>query len=387
VIAVLASHTLASAHGGFLGVDVFFVLSGYLITAQLIREYEATGRIHFGAFYRRRVARLAPAYLLMLALTIPLMIGPLRDAAALPWPVAVASTAVYLGNWAQAADTANLGPLLHTWSLSIEEQFYLAWPLAFLLLTGRPRALVRVVGAAVVVIMAGRTAGWLLFPGLWPYFATPTHSDGLLLGALVAVLMAWRSQPAGREPADGRRAAHRAGGALPSGLSGLASDRFSELIAWPAAGIVGAEMLVLDIGSPATYYAGLTVSALASAVLVRHLVITRTGPMARLLSLRPLVAIGRISYGLYLYHMPIFMLVTREHLGMVPTLLLQAGGTSAAAVVSWFAVEQPVQRWVARRWPPGSERRPSAGLPSPRRAGHRAVPLQQAARVTPWSRR
>ena len=359
VIAVLASHTLAIAHGGFLGVDVFFVLSGYLITALLIREYEKTGRIDFRGFYRRRVARLAPAYLVMIAATVPLMIGPLHDTLKLPWPVAVAATFVYLGNWAQAVDTANLGPLLHTWSLSVEEQFYVVWPVCFLFLARRRRqALVRTMGWVVAVAVIGRPVAWSVFPGVWPYFATPTHCDGLLIGALVAVLMAWRDRrAAGREPS------HRAFDTIPSGLRVLTDERFSELSAWLAAGVLGAEMVVLDISTPATYWIGLTLSAVASAVLVRYLVISQGGPMARLLSLGPLAAIGRVSYGLYLYHMPIFILVARQHLGMIPTLGLQAGGTAAVTVLSWFTLEKPVQHWVARRWPRVTPVEPR--LPSP----------------------
>jgi peptidoglycan/LPS O-acetylase OafA/YrhL len=325
VIAVLASHTLNRAEGGFLGVDVFFVLSGYLITSLLIREHDISGRIDYAAFYRRRAARLVPAYLLMLAVTVPLMAGPLRDAASMGVPAAVASSAFYLANWAQAADVDHLGPLMHTWSLSVEEQFYLLWPACFVLLTRRTRRPARWVAGATVVAVVARAVGWAVHPGTWPYFTSVTHGDGLLIGALVAMFLARRDR--------------------------CAADRFTGTLAWAAAAMIGAEMLVMTIDGGPTYFWGLTLAALASAALVRHLVAAPDGAMARLLSPAPLVAVGRVSYGLYLYHLPVFMLVQQWHLGMGPTLILEIGATSAITAFSWFTVEQPTQRWIARRWP------------------------------------
>ena len=329
VLAVLASHAFPRGHGGFLGVDVFFVLSGYLITSLLISEKARTGRIHFAAFYRRRVARLAPAYLLMLALATPIMIGPLRDRVLVPVPLAIAFTAVYAANWVAVFNIDTLGPIMHTWSLSIEEQFYLLWPITFLRLGRSRRSMVRWLGLAIAAVVLLRAAGRLITGGVWPYVATFTHCDGLLAGALLAVLLARRATTT----ADRRRSA---------------------TVAWGCVGVLAVLMAWLSVDSTATYVIGLTVAVWATVGVVWHVVISTPNLMTRLLSLRWLVFIGRISYGLYLYHMPIFQLVQSRHLGYLPTMSLEFGGSAAIAVTSWFCLEKPVQRWVARRWPRSS---------------------------------
>lgn len=336
VAAVLASHALRWAHGGFLGVDVFFVLSGYLITVLLLAERERTGRIDLIAFYRRRAARLAPAYLLMLALATPLMAGPLRHSVLIPVWQAVGSTAVYAANWVGVVNIDALGPIMHTWSLSVEEQFYLGWPLTFLLLVRGGRPLARVLAVAVGAVVAARAAGWLLHPGPWPYVATFTHSDGLLAGCLVAVLLARRPRGAVRP--------------LPPVVVGA------------ALAVLGGLAVTLSVDDPATYLVGLTAAVAATAVVLRHL-LAGPGRLERRLGWAPLVGLGRISYGVYLYHLPIFQVVQAYRLGFVRTLGLEIGLTLAVALVSWHGVEQPVQRWVARRWP--RDDRPARPTPGP----------------------
>ena len=330
VLAVLASLAFPRAHGGFLGVDVFFVLSGYLITSLLISERARTGRLHFAGFYRRRVARLAPAYVTMLVLATPIMLGPLRDRVLVPVPWAIAITAIYSANWAAAVNIDMLGPIQHTWSLSIEEQFYLLWPITFLWLTRRHRSVARWLVIAICAVVAMRAAGRLITGGIWPYVATITHCDGLLAGALLAVVLA-------RRPAT------------------EADRRRSRPLAWAGVAVLGVLMAWLSVESTATYLVGLTVAVWATVAIVWHVVIGAPGWICRILSLRWLVGIGRISYGLYLYHMPIFQLVQSRHVGYLPTASLEFGSTAVIAVGSWFLVEKPVQRWVARRW-----RRPMA---------------------------
>jgi peptidoglycan/LPS O-acetylase OafA/YrhL len=337
VLAVLASHAFPRAHGGFLGVDVFFVLSGYLITSLLIAERARTGRIDFVGFYRRRVARLAPAYLLMLVVALPIMLGPLRDGVLIPVPAAVAITAVYGANWAAVVNIDTLGPIQHTWSLSIEEQFYLLWPISFLALSRGRRSMFRWLAVAITAVVLLRAVGRLATNGIWPYVATFTHCDGLLAGAVLAIWL-------------GRR------------TTTDADRRLARPVAWGGVVVLAGLMEWLSVQSTATYTVGLTVAVVATVGIVWHLVIGPAGLMMRLLTLRPLVGIGRISYGLYLYHMPIFQLVQSWHLGYVPTMTLEFGSSTAVAIASWFCLEQPVQHWVARRW-----RRPSPepGTPAP----------------------
>ncbi len=160
-----------------IGVTAFFVLSGYLITSLLVRERERTGQIRLGAFYRRRIVRLGPALLAVLAFA--LVFGLAGD---LPpgWQLGIVSTLLYFSNWVQAAGIA-IHPLGHTWSLAIEEQFYLVWPL--------------------VLILAWRRAFWIalaLIPiafiarvvatGYPEYFSTLTRVDAILLGCVLAFI-------------------------------------------------------------------------------------------------------------------------------------------------------------------------------------------------------
>jgi peptidoglycan/LPS O-acetylase OafA/YrhL len=343
VLAVVASHTFSRAEGGFLGVDVFFVLSGYLITSLLLGEWHATGRIDLVAFYRRRVVRLAPAYLFMLALAVPMMIGPLRGQIGWPVPVVVGVTLVYLANWADVINSSALGPIGHTWSLAIEEQFYLLWPAAFILLTRRGRPLARWLAAAGALIVAARAIGWMLVPGSWPYFATVTHGDGLLIGCLLAVWLRGRS-------------------ARPAWL--VWADHRSEPLAWAAGAGLGILMVVSRVDNGSTYLASLLLAGLATAVMVRHVAVADDGPMVRLLSWAPLVAIGRVSYGLYLFHYPVFHLIGHLRIGYGATVAVEYTLSAALTGFSWFIIERPAQRWAHRRW-----QRPHVTLDN-RAAGH-----------------
>jgi len=340
VVAVLVSHTVPAAAGGFLGVDIFFVLSGFLITSLLLAERAGTGRVDLVAFYRRRAARLMPAYLAMLLLAVPIMIGPLAGTMSWPVPRAVLATTFYGANWAAMINVDALGPIVHTWSLSIEEQFYLGWPLTFLLLV-RPwerrwERLTRWLTVAFVVVVSLRALGRSVTGGIWPYFATVTHSDGLLIGCLLAVLLA----------------------RLPSSTT---PRRWPGQAAWLALAVLAGLAAVLRIEGTATYAGGLALAVLATAVVVGQVVVDPTSRLTRLMSLPPLVGIGRISYGLYLYHLPIFALVQSFRLPGVVNVLLEWGGTALVALASWVWLEQPVQRVVARRWPLHVAAEPASG--------------------------
>ena len=322
VLAVLASHAVNVAHGGFIGVDVFFVLSGYLITDLLLTEWQATGRIDLLDFYRRRTIRLAPAFVLMLLVAVPLMIGPLAGRATWPTAGAVTAAAVYSANWVAALDVDALGPIVHTWSLAIEEQFYLVWPLLLLAMLRRRSRLMRWLAVAVLWIVVMRASGWLATHSIWPYFATVTHADGLLLGALVAL-----ARRRTRVPAFGS----------------------SPWTAYLAAAVLLGLSATLTIQGGATYLVGLTLAGLAAAALVWHLVTDQTSRPSRMLSWAPLAGVGRISYGIYLFHLPVFDLVQAQGWGPAATASVEFGGTALLAIVSWFAVERPVQRRFGRR--------------------------------------
>ena len=163
-------------NGGDVGVTAFFVLSGYLITTILVSQQERTGRIDFISFYRRRIARLAPALLGLLAFTV--VVGVAIGLTS-QWQLGLISCLGYISNWIQVAGI-NIDPLGHTWSLAIEEQFYLVWPLALILLRGR------MVAVAVVGIVAA-SALRIVATGDFEYFSTITRADAILLGCVVAV--------------------------------------------------------------------------------------------------------------------------------------------------------------------------------------------------------
>ena len=166
--------------GGDAGVTAFFVLSGYLITNVLVSQRARTGRIDVLSFYRRRIARLAPALLGLLAVTLAFGV-------AVGWPgqwwVGLASCLLYVSNWVQVGGV-NIGPLGHTWSLAIEEQFYLVWPALLILLRGRvlPVAVLGIVVASAIRLVA---------TGPLEYFSTITRADAILVGCVMA-LARWR---------------------------------------------------------------------------------------------------------------------------------------------------------------------------------------------------
>lgn len=158
-----------------MGVTAFFVLSGYLITSILVRDRERTGRIRLGAFYRRRIMRLGPALLGLLAFTVALgLAGRLPGS----WPLAISSSLLYVSNWVQVGGVA-IHPLGHTWSLAIEEQFYLVWPLV-LVLAWRRALWVALAVIAVAFVARFATSGYV------EYFSTITRVDAILVGCVVA---------------------------------------------------------------------------------------------------------------------------------------------------------------------------------------------------------
>ncbi|HSD79080.1 MAG TPA: acyltransferase, partial [Solirubrobacteraceae bacterium] len=340
VAAVLLYHGgVAWAPGGFLGVDVFFVLSGYLITSLLLAERRANGRVDLRAFWLRRARRLLPAVVVVIAAVVAVTAAFLPGELAATRADALASL-LYVQNWhlilgdqSYFAAFGRPSPLLHLWSLSIEEQFYLLWPLALgaglvVLGRGRTAAAVAVAAVASAVLMAA-----LSDPAGDPsraYFGTDTRATPLLVGALLA--FAW---PPVR---DGVRTGRGAGPLL-------------DAVAVAALAVLALAVARRHDYDPATYRGGLVVVALASAALVAAVAhpATRAG---RALGARPLRWGGRRSYGIYLWHWPV-MVVTRPGLDvpwsatvLVP---LQILVTVALAAASYRWVERPFHTGAAQR--------------------------------------
>lgn len=324
--------------GGFLGVDVFFAISGFLITSLLLRELDQTGRIRLGAFWRRRARRLLPALalVLLLCVTLALIVG---GDLLVGIGAQVSGAALFVSNWvfiARGTDYfARDNPELfrNTWSLSIEEQFYILLPLLLLVL-GRLRSRgsrmlpLAVLGIASAALMVGLSRA-----GLEPtriYFGSDTHTFGLLLGAAMAALL----------HGGARRA-----------IQGPARQATTLLVALAGFAILGWLAGTLGEGSPQSFQGGFQLATVASLAIVWA--VTREGSWAgRALDAQPLRWIGERSYGIYLWHWPLLIII-RSALGpgtpgwatgaatLVLTLLLSA--------LSYRYVEQPVRRVGLRR--------------------------------------
>ena len=321
--------------GGFLGVDLFFVLSGFLITRLLLEERALTGRLSVRRFYGRRAARLLPALALFLVAHVMwVATGGFRTTAAHE-AESVAYVLLYISNWSYYFGNVPALGLGHLWSLSVEEQFYVVWPFVFLAAARRPRLLGAVILLGITSAVVVRMALWNGSDNWgWVYFRTDARMDSLLVGAGLAIAHA--SGALDRIPARVRQA-----GAL-VGLLCLA-----------------ASVVTLGLRSAILYSGGwLTVVAVASAMVLAG-VIDQRWWLTDLLSMRIPRVVGRVSYALYLWHSLVMMWVNTELDAPAPwvTLSISAVITTALVAASWFFVEQPILRWSRRRFArPGSSR-------------------------------
>jgi len=332
--------------GGFVGVDVFYVLSGYLITGLLLAEFERRGRIGVGAFWLRRARRLLPALLLVLV-AVTVLVRWFEPAGAYRGARSGALAALfYVSNWWQigsAGDyfgaTGAVSPLTHTWSLAVEEQFYLVWPLVVLAVlhctSGFVRGVRVVLGVAVGGVVASATEMSLLFhPGTNPtrvYFGTDTHAQSVLVGAVLACTLTLVERRRGR-------------GGMDPEAHGRAARRWLTLGGTVGLVVVVAAAGVLRGSAALTYRGGFLVVALGAAALVAAVVTVPGGWPARALSARPLVWIGSVSYGIYLWHFPVVVALDAGRTGLHGTALLvvRTAVTVAVAAASFYLVERPV---------------------------------------------
>ena len=322
--------------GGGAGVDVFFVLSGFLITVLLLQERDRTGRVDVLAFYGRRARRLLPALVAFLGVWLVLFAlfrhsswfsaTPSGDGTGHPLAVTeslqdVLWSLLYSANW-DVIDGGMAAPLPHLWSLSVEEQFYLAWPLVLtLLLTFSARFRLR------LVLLAAVTSAILPLL-LWDggrgadriYFGTDTRMVGLLAGSVAA--MCWRRRTSG-DPRSGPRRA-----------------------ALGAVVVLGMALFQQDV--PARYLVGFAALALASCQVVLHLA-EGPSPLGSVLSLAPLRWLGRRSYALYLWH---YAWATWTHpWGPWVGGAIGITGAMVCSELSWRWVERPVLAREAHRTP------------------------------------
>jgi peptidoglycan/LPS O-acetylase OafA/YrhL len=324
VLAVMLYHADSKfLRAGFIGVDFFFVISGFLITALLLEEYNATGRIGFKRFYMRRALRLGPALLTILAIYATASVFLFGFPKTYTYWADELVVLFYSTNWARAFSWHVPYHFAHGWSLSIEEQFYALWPPLLYLLLRRVKAR---------WVVATATAGFALAALAWRnylisagstdmriYNGLDTRADSLIVGCLLGILMT--------------------SSFIPPEIRGWTS-RFTTLAG--IAAFLG--MVALTEGptwnAPVMFhwlYFGVDV---LTAIVILDCLINPLSQVKRLLSFRPMVWIGTISYGLYLWHYPIYITLKDWHFTGGQVLLLGMPISLAAATASFYLVEQ-----------------------------------------------
>ncbi|HET8931470.1 MAG TPA: acyltransferase, partial [Acidimicrobiales bacterium] len=324
----------------WMGVDMFFVISGFLITTLLLRERARTKRINLKAFYARRVSRLYPLIVAVIAIAIgQRLIRP--DSNATPSWSSIVSMAFYYSNFQQLANPPDMytawGPL---WSLAIEEQFYLLWPITLVLLLGRSFRLVRsivFVSGLAVAMWIWRTYSWLsvttsgndfaTLAGAWQtfYFSSFHRPDGLFLGCAAALLLAMADTP-----------------------------WVKVLIGWihrlRYVAVVG--VVILAVAAAVDGHSGWQVcwglslfNVLITGIIV-DLVADRSSVLAKLLSFRPMLWLGHRTYALYVFHLGLLMVVVHG-LGhsSLPWIFAACVLIAVVAGISYRFYEDPIRRW------------------------------------------
>jgi peptidoglycan/LPS O-acetylase OafA/YrhL len=322
---ILPIHTLLVVPGAAVPLDLFFVLSGFLITALLLREQSRWGKIGTGAFYRRRVLRLLPA------LYVVVLVNALFAYATHQWThtetPSIFSVLFYYSNFYSASAAGPFSPKLasgfqHLWSLAFEEQFYFIWPwvaIFFLTIRVRLRTVVIVILVLIILVDVHRTILWEQSPRWWSYlYRTDTRADSILWGALLAHI--WM--------------------------------RYKEPKRWiPIAGWVAAAFLLYCLAftteySSFLYLGGFDAIDIACAILLLAILDGRWGGR-HLFELRPLVAMGLISYAFYLWHLPVFFAIRYfdANWNDVVRVVVAFSITMTLTLLSWFLMERPLMRW------------------------------------------
>lgn len=327
ILIVMLFHTgLPFFRGGFIGVDIFFVLSGFLITSLLLSEVTLTGKINLRYFYMRRILRLLPALiLLLLTVTLAAQALDLKGAAQTDITSSLI-TLFYSANWVRAFNLHSMGLLSHTWSLSIEEQFYMLWPVVLILMIKYLRRKERILNVVLLLSVfswilriyltySGHTAD-RIFNGL------DTRADALLIGCAAALIRSL----------------------------GLWEKRISSFRLPAIAGFTLPLIILFNISwrNANTFYWINFITEVFTAGLVLHVAGGQKSIIKKFLTIKPLVWVGSISYGLYLWHDPVFEVMRSYGCSKVLILLLGSIAAFTIASASYYIIEKPVLKFKGR---------------------------------------
>jgi peptidoglycan/LPS O-acetylase OafA/YrhL len=353
ILFVIGNHIpLRSFHsllpGGFAGVDIFFVLSGFLITTLLLEEFDNTGSISLRKFYLRRALRLGPALLGLLIVLCASSFLLYDKARAQQNCINSVIALFYISNWVRVFTHNQLGLLAHTWSLSAEEQFYLLWPIVLLTLLrlSKKRRYIVAVAAAVTLLswLADIHYTRLLASERRSYlhlcFGLDSRACTLMVGCILAVIM------------SSARMTDNTKKTVQNFLVVMAPLSLACLIAFAVyENLIGRSF----------FYYGFPVIAVLTAALILDVLVSPRSVIKRILEMKWLIWLGSVSYGVYLWHWPIFAGMNEFGYKGWTVVLIGAPVTFLIVVVSYYAMEKPILEW-KKRFSSSNESQPDKSL-------------------------
>jgi len=333
-------HGYRWAQGGIFTLSMFFTLSGFLIASLTLAEWSKRGRVSMRSFWERRARRLLPAAFVTLA-AIVLLQKRYAIGSGPQFKGDVLAAFGYVANWRYAVNGSDYAaifltqqPVQHFWSLAVEEQFYLVFPLLFVGAMALSRGRWKVVGGVFAALSAlSYVAAWITASqehsnSGYAYFATHTRASEILVGVTLAFVMV---------AAPVRRFLTSPGGARAVRL-GAVVGALGYVWLWHSVGL----------SSSFVFHGGTMLNAVFTSLLIVACCAARPGIVARALAVWPLRSIGKVSYALYLFHWPLFIYMSADRVGMSGWRLfaLRVGAVLVLAVVSYFVVESPFRFWL-----------------------------------------